>query len=72
MTAVSGAALTAIFIFPKESDMCRLSAKFRVFASKYIFYGSQDVLRTDIGVQSFCERLYEFPGGNLVDGLPPV
>ena len=34
MTAVSGAALTAIFFFPKENDMGRLSAKFRVFAYK--------------------------------------
>ena len=34
MIAVSGAALTAIFFFPKESDMCRLSAKFCVFAQK--------------------------------------
>ena len=31
ITAVSGASLTAIFFFAKESDMCRLSAKFRVF-----------------------------------------
>ena len=30
MTAVSGAVLMAIFFFPKESDMCRLSAKWLV------------------------------------------
>ena len=44
MTAVSGAALTAIFFFPKESDMCRLSAKFRVLAQKFSSLWSRTLL----------------------------
>ena len=62
MTAVSGAALTAIFFLPKESDRCRLSANFRVFGLKLALYGSQDVFRTVFVVLVFLLKTLRVPG----------